>query len=135
MLDIFPSWVACTSKETGVVVSMEGLYEVEDMDLLFEITYNMYLFEVVKMDFLFEITYNMYRASSMFALAAVGRGDILVPGNPPKEIDIWKGKCEAMENKCITFKNEVAKLKEKAKLANSLQEDAKTYDFPSTMET
>lgn len=75
----------------------------------------------------------MYRASFLFALSVAGRGDILVVGNPSNERNNWKGKCEAMEPKCLDFLKELSNLQEKAKFVDALQEEAKIHGFPQTL--
>ena len=102
MLAILLSQLASTLEVVVVVVSIEDLLFVQN------------IFEMEK--FLSEITFNMYQDSSLLSPVVAGRGDILVAGNPSKEEDTWKGKCEAMEKKCFIFHKELAKLQEKAKL-------------------
>lgn len=69
----------------------------------------------------------------MFYLASTGRGDVLTTGNLSKERDTLQGKCKIIEKKCFTFQKEMTELKKKFTLADSQQEEEKTYDFPSTM--
>ncbi|CAI8609074.1 unnamed protein product [Vicia faba] len=83
--------VCLLSKEVSIMVSME------------ELSYIQILTNVEKMELVFEITHNMYQAPFLFSLVAAGRGDILDAVNPYKEKDTWKGKCEPIENMCFTF--------------------------------
>lgn len=72
------------------------------------------------MELLFEVTFQMYLTISLFSLATAGIRDVLIVGNPSKERDTCKRKCEAMEKKCLSFQKELANLqgKERSKLAN-----------------
>lgn len=89
------------------------------------------LSEVEKIELVCEITYNIYRASSLFPMVSYGKGDILATGNPSKERYTGKVKCEVMEHRCFTFQKEISKLQENAKLVNSLQKKAENYGCPS----
>lgn len=59
-----------------------------------------------------EITHNIYLIMSLLSLVAAGREDVLGLGNPSKERDTWKGKCEAMEQKFLTFHKDLAEFVE-----------------------
>lgn len=72
----------------------------------------------------------MYRASSIFSTAATRKGDVLEIGNPSNERDTWKVKCKAMKHKYMDFKKDLAELHNKAKLADSLEENRKIHDSP-----
>lgn len=83
------------------------------------------LHEEDKMEFLSEVTYHTYWASSIFSLDGAVRGDFLALGNPSKERDTWKGKCENIENKCSKFSKEIVSLQEKVSHVEVLQEEEK----------
>lgn len=53
------------------------------------------------MDIFSKVIFNMYQASSLFSLDVVGWGDFFVIANHFKGQVTWKGKCEAMEQKCL----------------------------------
>lgn len=48
-------------------------------------------------------------------------------------MDTWKVKCKTIEQRCFDFHKEFAELREKVKLAGSLQDGAKTHNTPSTL--
>lgn len=66
--DVFSSCLTRTSEEAATTVSTLNLPFIPNLS------------EAEKMGFVFEVTHNMYRASSIFSLVAVGRGDILPIG-------------------------------------------------------
>lgn len=78
------------------------------------------------MDVISEVTFNMYQASSLFALNVAGRRNVLVVDNPSSERDTWKGKCEAMEPKCLDFLKELPDLREKAKFSDVFKKGQKS---------
>lgn len=55
------------------------------------------------MGFVFETTHSVYLTASLLCLVTIGRADVLAVGNPSKEIDTWKGKCEAIEKISLLF--------------------------------
>lgn len=69
--------------------------------------------KVNKIKIFSKANYYAYRATSLFSLATVGCGDIMAMGNPSKERDIWKGKCEDIERKLSNFQNKMVAFQEK----------------------
>lgn len=57
----------------------------------------------------------------------------MVLRNPIKERDTWKGKNEAMEQKCSTYHKKLGDFLEKTKLTEPLQEKEKMHNSPSTL--
>lgn len=101
MPSIFPFRIACTLDEV-VVVSTKDL------------SFDENLYEMKKMELLSEVTYNMYQASSLFYLEDVAISDVVHAGNHSKGRDTWKGKYEEMEQKCLVVLQELADFVEKA---------------------
>lgn len=91
------------------------------------------LSEVENMKLVYEITRNVYRTSSRFSMVTIGKWNVLDASNPSKERDTWKDKCEAMEHMCFIFQMELVELREKVRLAESFQDDVKTYSYPSNL--
>lgn len=91
MPSIFSSWLSHTLEEAYMMVSRENMSSIQN------------LFEVEKMELIFDITHNMYQDSYLFSLVVDGRGYTLDAGNPSKEKDTWKVKCEAMKQTCFYF--------------------------------
>lgn len=59
-----------------------------------------------------EITHNIYLIVSVLSLVDSNREDVVALGNPSKESDTWKGKCEATEKKFLTFHKDLAEFVE-----------------------
>lgn len=91
MSAIIPSQLASTYEEANNVLLREYMSFIKN------------LFVAYKMKLLSKITYNMYIKSSLFSLPAADRGDVLAARNPFKEMDTWKGKCEANKQMCFSF--------------------------------
>lgn len=68
----------------------------------------------------------------MFSLAVDSQGDVLAMGNPSKERDTWKEKCEALDQKLTKFQEETSAIREKVCCIEAFQEEAKIHDSPST---
>lgn len=60
------------------------LEEAADVVLTEELSFVQNLFKEEKMELLYEITYNMYHESSQFSLVVASRGNVLADGNPSK---------------------------------------------------
>lgn len=69
--------------------------------------------KVNKIQIFSKANYYAYRETSLFSLATIDCGDIMAMGNPSKERDIWKGKCEDIERKLSNFQKEMAAFQEK----------------------
>lgn len=65
------------------------------------------------MELIPEITHNMLHAFSLSSVVIACRGDILGAGNPSKERDTWKVKCEVMNKICFYFLKDFTDLQEK----------------------
>lgn len=57
----------------------------------------------------------------------------MAPDKPSQEMNTYKRKCEAMEQKCSTLQKDLDELQKKAELTDSLQEEVKTYNSPFTL--
>lgn len=84
------------------------------------------------LDLIFVVTLSIYWGAPLFFIVASIRRDALA-GNPTKERGTWKGKCEVMEQSLSSFQKELVELREKVKLVEALQEEAKIHDSPSTL--
>lgn len=80
-----------------------------------------------------EITHNINQTAHMLSLVAADRGDVKPVVDSSKEMDTWKEMYEAMKQGCFALQKEFATLQEKAKLADSLQEEVKIHDSPFTL--
>lgn len=85
------------------------------------------------MELVFEATDNKYQDAFMFSLIDASRGDVIVVGNPFKESDTLKGKCEAMKHKCSALEKDLDELQKKVKVVDSFQEDTDTYGSNSAL--
>lgn len=72
------------------------------------------------MDLVSKSTHIVYWATSLFTFIAANMGDVLEAGNPSKEMDTQKGKCEPMEQKCFAFQKDLDELQKKTKHVVSL---------------
>lgn len=112
---VFFSQLVGTHEEVVIVVSTEYLYYVQN------------LYKAEKMGLIFEITRSMYQASFLLSSAATRRGYVLVVGNPYKEMNTWKGKCEAVEQKCFDLYKDLDEMQKKVELVDYFQEAVETY--------
>lgn len=78
MLNVFSSRLARTLKKVVNIV------------LTLDLSFVQNLFEVEKMNLVYEVTHNMYQVACLFDLVADGRRDIMAIGNTSKERDTWK---------------------------------------------
>lgn len=86
------------------------------------------------MKLVFKVTHNVYWDASMFSLVAACRGYVMDFGNPSKEMDTWKQKCEIMEQKCFVLHKDFAEMWKKFQLSFSLKDETKIHDSPITLE-
>lgn len=78
MSNVFSSRLARTLKKVVNIV------------LTLDLSFVQNLFEVEKMNLVYEVTHNMYQVAYLFDLVADGRRDIMATGNTSKERDTWK---------------------------------------------
>lgn len=129
MSNVFSSRLARTLEEVVNIVStldlsfVQNIFEVEKMNLVYEVTHNMY-----------QVACLFYQVACLFDLVVVGRRDIVATGNTSKERDTWKEKCEVVEQKCFAFERDMAELRKKVEVVDSLQEEVKMYDSPSNLD-
>ncbi|CAI8591072.1 unnamed protein product [Vicia faba] len=96
--NVFSYRLTCTLEEAAVIVSMSDLSFIQNIP------------QGEKMEIIFELAHNIFKNDSIFSLISTGQGDVLAPGNPTKERDTWKGKCEAMYLRCSTLQKKLVAL-------------------------
>lgn len=121
ILDVFSFWLARTFEEAATIVSMSDLSFVQN------------LLEGENMELIPEITHSMFKVVSLFSLVSASIGDTLALGNPTKERDTWKEKCEDMKLRLYTLQVEPIAMQEKDKARGCPQRGIKINDSPSTM--